>query len=174
MAAVASGRSGRGVLAALFEVGEANATEGGDHSTEPTHSSLELTPEVRLDERSAQQLRVTVIRSKNVTAYMVALVEPAPDKPHWSTTEYGPTFLRLLEKYGGSTIAAAPLEQVEGLPRDESSAAVFQFPTTSAAHAFWNDPEYRAVVPLRLPLGTFQIFILPGMDEEPWTPPASN
>jgi uncharacterized protein (DUF1330 family) len=106
-----------------------------------------------------------------VTAYLVALIEPAPDKPHWSTTEYGPTFWRLLEKYNGSMIAASAFEQVEGVPLDETNAAIFQFPDDGAARDFWNDSDYQRVAPLRRALGTFQIFILPGMDEAPWTPP---
>ena len=67
--------------------------------------------------------------------------------------------------------AAARLEQVEGEPLAETGAAIFEFPNAAAARNFWNDPEYRAVVPLRQALGTFQIFILPGLEEAPWSPP---
>ncbi|MCU1504548.1 MAG: hypothetical protein JWM12_3902 [Ilumatobacteraceae bacterium] len=67
--------------------------------------------------------------------------------------------------------AAARIEQVEGLPLEETGAAIFEFPSAAAAHGFWNDPVYRAVVPLRQALGTFQIFILPGVGESPWSPP---
>jgi uncharacterized protein (DUF1330 family) len=109
-----------------------------------------------------------------VSAYLVALIERPADGPHWANTEYRPTFERLLEKYGGSMTAAAPIEQVEGLPLDETGAAIFEFPSAAAARSFWNDPEYRAVVPMRQALGTFQIFILPGVDEEQWSPPAPN
>jgi uncharacterized protein (DUF1330 family) len=93
---------------------------------------------------------------------------------HWANTEYGPTFWRLLEKYAGSMTAAARIEQVEGLPLDETGAAIFEFPNTAAANSSWNDPDYRAVVPQRRALGTFQIFILPGVDETPWSPPDPN
>ena len=105
-----------------------------------------------------------------MSAYLVALIEQTGDR-HWATTAYRPTFERLLEKYGGTMTAAALIEQVEGLPLDEKAAAIWEFPTTEAARSFWNDPEYRAVVPLREPLGRFQIFILPRMDESPWSPP---
>ena len=108
-----------------------------------------------------------------VSAYLVALIEQSGEE-HWATTEYRPTFGRLLEKYGGSMAAAALIEQVEGLPLDEKAAAIFVFPNAEAARSFWNDPEYRAVVPLRQALGTFQIFILPGMEEAPWSPPESS
>lgn len=110
--------------------------------------------------------------SAAMTAHLVALIERTGEE-HWATTEYRPTFERLLEKYGGPMTAAALIEQVEGLPLDEKAAA-WEFPTAAAARSCWNDPEYRAVVPLRLPLGRFQIFILPGMDESPWSPPESN
>jgi uncharacterized protein (DUF1330 family) len=73
--------------------------------------------------------------------------------------------------YGGAMTAAALIEQVEGVPLDEVVAAIFEFPNTQAARNFWTDPNYRAVVPLRQALGTFQIFILPGVDESPWSPP---
>jgi uncharacterized protein (DUF1330 family) len=105
-----------------------------------------------------------------MSAYLVALIEQAGEE-HWANTEYGPTFGRLLEKYGGSMTAAARIEQVEGVPLEESAAAIFEFPDIAAARNFWNDPDYRAVVPLRQPLGTFQIFIVPGVDESPWAPP---
>ena len=108
-----------------------------------------------------------------MSAYLVALIEQTGDR-HWATTEYRPTFERLLEKYGGSMTAAALIEQVEGSPLDEKAAAIYEFPTAAAARSFWNDPEYRAVVPLRQPLGRFQIFIVPGMDESPWSPPDPN
>ena len=108
-----------------------------------------------------------------MSAFIVALIEQTGDR-HWSTTEYRPTFQRLLDEYGGSMTAAARIEQVEGSPLDETAAAIFEFPTAAAARSFWNDPEYRAVVPLRQPRGTFQIVILPGIDESPWSPPAPD
>jgi len=54
------------------------------------------------------------------------------------------------------------------VPLKESRAALFQFPSMDAARGFWNDPQCQAVAPLRRPLGTFQIFLLPGSDEAPW------
>jgi uncharacterized protein (DUF1330 family) len=105
---------------------------------------------------------------------LIALIDYPAEGPHWSNTEYSPTFRRLLEKYGGSMTAAAPIEQVEGLPLDETKAAIFEFPSAAAASSFWNHPEYRAVAPLRQALGTFQSFILPGIDEAPWSPPAAR
>jgi uncharacterized protein (DUF1330 family) len=108
-----------------------------------------------------------------VTAYLVGLIEQTGER-HWATTEYRPVFERLLLKYGGSMMAASLIEQVEGLPLDENAAGIWEFPTAEAARGFWNDPEYQAVVPLRQPLGRFQIFILPGLDESPWSPPGPN
>jgi uncharacterized protein (DUF1330 family) len=115
-----------------------------------------------------------VVPCGSVTAYLVALIEWPTDKPHFATTEYGPTFARLLEKYGGERIAAAALEQVEGAPLAESRAALFRFPGMEAARNFWNDPEYRAVVPLRQTFGTFQIFMVPGADEVPFSFPTPS
>jgi uncharacterized protein (DUF1330 family) len=106
-----------------------------------------------------------------MSAHLIALIEKPEDGPHWADTEYGPTFWRLLEKYGGETIAAAALEQVEGMPLAESNAAIFRFPDMAAARGFWNDPDYHAVVPLRRRLGTFQIFLVPGVEETDLTPP---
>jgi uncharacterized protein (DUF1330 family) len=87
-----------------------------------------------------------------------------PNK-NWVDTPYGPKFAELLQKYDGEILAAAHIEQVEGLPLAESRAAVFQFPTIDAARSFWTDPEYEDVSKYRYPLGTFQIFMVPGKDE---------
>jgi uncharacterized protein (DUF1330 family) len=106
-----------------------------------------------------------------VATYLVALIEQTDPTQHWADTEYGPTFFRLFEKYGGEMLAAAAIEQVEGEPLAEPAAALFRFPDMEAAQQFWNDPEYRAVVPLRQALGTFQIFLLAGLDEAPWPVP---
>lgn len=66
--------------------------------------------------------------------------------------------------------AAAPPEQVEGEPLGKSIAAIFQFPSAAAARSFWDDPDYRRVVHLRQERGTFQISIVPGVDESTWAP----
>jgi uncharacterized protein (DUF1330 family) len=100
-----------------------------------------------------------------MSAYLIALIEQHPGGAHWSETSYGPTFGELLIKYGGSLVAAAPFEQVEGIPLAESRAAIFEFPDMRSARAFWNDPQYQGVVEVRRALGTFQIFLLPGKDE---------
>ncbi|MEA3216481.1 MAG: hypothetical protein QOJ19_2637 [Acidimicrobiia bacterium] len=100
-----------------------------------------------------------------MTSYLIALIDQHDPAKHWAATAYGPRFGELLRKYGGEVIAAADIEQVEGAPLAEPRAAVFQFPTIEAVRGFWNDPGYKEVVELRRPLGTFQIFMLPGKDE---------
>ena len=100
-----------------------------------------------------------------MTSYLVALVEQHDPDKNWVDTPYGPRFAELLQKYGGEIIAASDIEQVEGVPLAESRAAVFQFPTIDAVRSFWTDPGYEEVVELRRPLGTFQIFMVPGKDE---------
>jgi uncharacterized protein (DUF1330 family) len=76
-----------------------------------------------------------------MSAYLVGLIEQTGDR-HWATTDYRPTFERLLEKYGGSMTAAALIEQVEGVPLDEKAAAIWEFPTAEAARSF-SRPSYR-------------------------------
>ena len=100
-----------------------------------------------------------------MSAYLVALVEQHHGGPHWADTVYGATFGELLIKYGGSLVAAAPIDQVEGAPLAESRAAIFEFPDMTSARGFWEDPKYLEVVELRRALGTFQIFLLSGKDE---------
>ena len=112
-------------------------------------------------------------RSAAMSGYLVALIEQSGDE-HWASTEYVRTVHRLLGKYGGSPIAAGQIEQLEGLPLNETRAAITEVPSTAAVHSFWNDPEYRAVVPLRQTLGAFQMFILPGIDESPGSAPDPN
>jgi hypothetical protein len=52
--------------------------------------------------------------------------ERPADGAHWANTEYRPTFDRLVEKYGGSMTAAAPIEQVEGLPPGRDGSRHFR------------------------------------------------
>ena len=106
-------------------------------------------------------------------ALLVALIDQHPNRAHWATTAYLPTFKRLLERYGGSQVASGPIEQVEGEPIAESRAALFAFPNIDAIRSFWNDPEYGEVVELRRAVGTFQIFMVPGMGEAPLPPGVS-
>jgi hypothetical protein len=52
-----------------------------------------------------------------VATYLVALIEQIDPTQHWADTEYGPTFFRLFEKYGGEMLAAAAIEQVPSTTR---------------------------------------------------------
>ncbi len=101
--------------------------------------------------------------------YLIALMKQTSDK-HWRDTEYGPTFSRLLQKYGGTMTMATDYEQVEGEPLAEPRIAIFEFPNMEAARSFWNDPEYQRVAPIRRPLGQFQILLAEGLETPTDTP----
>ena len=69
----------------------------------------------------------------------------------------------LEERYGGVHVASGLHDQVEG---DELGpvTSILQFPSLEAAQAFWNDPEYQRVAPLRRAGLESQVLIIEGAE----------
>jgi len=63
----------------------------------------------------------------------------------------------LFDSFGATPIATGTVfETLEGNYADEITALV-EFPSSEAAHAFWDSPEYRAIANLRAGAGAFRV-----------------
>ena len=60
-----------------------------------------------------------------------------------------PVLARLFEKYGVRQIGASLHDQLEGPALEGTFTAIDEFPDIDSARAFWNDPEYQRVIPIR-------------------------
>lgn len=75
---------------------------------------------------------------------------------------YGRAVVALAAKFGGRFIALADRpEAVEGSP-DLRRVVILEFPSLSAARAFWDSPEYAEVKTLREGLGTVEAVLFEG------------
>jgi uncharacterized protein (DUF1330 family) len=55
----------------------------------------------------------------------------------------------LVAKHGGRFIVrGGPYDVIEG-EWDPQRIVLIEFPNVAAAHAFYNDPEYQAIIPIR-------------------------
>ncbi|HBO12848.1 MAG TPA: DUF1330 domain-containing protein [Halieaceae bacterium] len=70
----------------------------------------------------------------------------------------------LYDKHGGHYLAISPiLEVLEGDPPAGRGMVVSQFPCAAAARAFWHDPAYEAITPLRAGNSEFEVTLLPAL-----------
>ena len=97
-----------------------------------------------------------------MVAYMVAHVTVRDTA--WLSSEYMDVAGALEAKYGGVHVASGLHEQVEGTALGPVTS-ILQFPTLDAAQAFWNDPEYQRVAPIRRSGSDSQVVIIEGAEE---------
>ena len=104
-------------------------------------------------------MRRSTVRA--MVAYMVAHVKVHDTA--WLESEYMSVAAALEERYGGVHVASGLHDQVEG---DELGpvTSILQFPSLEAAQAFWHDPEYQRVVPLRRAGSESQVLIIEGAE----------
>jgi uncharacterized protein (DUF1330 family) len=77
--------------------------------------------------------------------------------------KYGEAVVPLITKHGGKQIVRrAKIELLEG-HHDESTMAVFEFPSLEAIHAFWNSPEYVPVKELRRGAAALNVWAVEGV-----------
>lgn len=70
----------------------------------------------------------------------------------------------LYDKHGGYYVAISPvLEVLEGAPPPGRGMVVSRFPCAEAARAFWHDPAYEAIKPLRADNAEFEVTLLPAL-----------
>jgi uncharacterized protein (DUF1330 family) len=98
-----------------------------------------------------------------MAAYLVAHLRMID--PSWTESEYTALLPALVEKHGGVYIAGGAHQQVEGEPLGEWTSLV-RFPSLEAAQAFWNDPEYQRVAPLRRSGSESQVVLIDGVPDE--------
>jgi uncharacterized protein (DUF1330 family) len=68
----------------------------------------------------------------------------------------------LLERHGAVKLCGGPaFETLEGAFAEGEMMGVLEFPSATAAHAFWNSPEYRKIAELRADAGDFRIALWP-------------
>jgi uncharacterized protein (DUF1330 family) len=68
----------------------------------------------------------------------------------------------LYARFGGQYEAITPpLEVFEGEPPPGRGVVIARWPCLEAARAFWNSPEYRAIVKLREGNSRFEVIVLP-------------
>jgi uncharacterized protein (DUF1330 family) len=75
-----------------------------------------------------------------MTAFIIADVKVTDDK--W-VSEYAAAVHDIVHKHGGKYLSrSGDIKVLEGKPLDTTLIAIVQFPSTEAAEAFANDPEY--------------------------------
>jgi uncharacterized protein (DUF1330 family) len=96
-----------------------------------------------------------------MVAYMVAHLKI--NDTEWLESEYVRVTAAIEAKHRGVHIAFGQHAQVEG---DDAGVvtSIPQFPTTEHAWAFWNDPEYQRVVPLRQAGSDTTVVIIDGAE----------
>lgn len=77
--------------------------------------------------------------------------------------QYARALPPLYARFGGTyLVVARDPETLEGDPPFES-IVISRWPSCEAARAFWNSPEYRALVDMRRDWGRFDVIIAPEM-----------
>jgi uncharacterized protein (DUF1330 family) len=82
-----------------------------------------------------------------MTAYVIADIKVTNDK--W-VPAYAASVHDLVHKHGGKYLSrSGHVKTLEGKPLDTTLIAIMEFPTTTAAQAFVNDPQYAPYVAAR-------------------------
>jgi uncharacterized protein (DUF1330 family) len=82
-----------------------------------------------------------------MSAYLIADIKVTNDG--W-VPEYAATAHEFVHKHGGRYLSrSGHVKTLEGKPLDTSLIAIMQFPSTEAAEAFVNDPDYAPYVAAR-------------------------
>lgn len=64
----------------------------------------------------------------------------------------------LFARFGATPLATGPVsETLEGDYGPGEITALVEFPSSAAAHQFWDSPEYRAIARLREGAGSFRV-----------------
>lgn len=92
-------------------------------------------------------------------AYMMIAVE-IDDRDRF-INDYGAAAAKLVERFGGRyLLMRAGAELLEGDFGDDASVVISEWPDKAAALAFWNSPEYKALVPLREGISRAQVLLV--------------
>ncbi|MBU2986530.1 DUF1330 domain-containing protein [Saccharophagus degradans] len=81
-----------------------------------------------------------------MTAYAIGLLTIHND--NW-LEEYSSKILPLIEKHGGNRLVKGTPERLEGTSNLPTIAFCIAFPSSAAAHNWYNDPENKPLITLR-------------------------
>ena len=92
-----------------------------------------------------------------MTAYFIAHgTLRDPDKMAEYAERSGP----VVEKHGGEFITVGDVKSVLTGSHNHKRTAIFRFPDVASAEAWYNDPEYRELWPLRSEAGDFDFIVV--------------
>lgn len=93
-----------------------------------------------------------------------AVVELALKDDAWMA-EYIPNVTRLVEKYGGRYFARTTnLKKIEGERPLPDAMVILEFPSRDAAQTFYDDPEYKPYLEMRLAGADCEFTLVAGED----------
>ena len=89
-------------------------------------------------------------------AYVIVLLDVSNQDLY---TEYARRATEIEERYGGVALVAGDVSEVVEGDWPSDRVVVLEFPTLDAAHAWYADPDYQALIPLRHAATVSQILI---------------
>ena len=97
-------------------------------------------------------------------AYLVAHTT-IHDFEGYSASEYPVVLRQLFEKYQCTPIGVGLHELLEGTELG-AVTVIDQFPDIDTARAFWKDPEYQRIIPIRQQFSDAHVVLLDGTPSE--------
>jgi uncharacterized protein (DUF1330 family) len=79
----------------------------------------------------------------------------------WMASDSMTVLQQLFERYGARQVAVGRHEHLEGTALGPLTV-IDEFPDIETARAFWNDPEYQRVVPIRQAGSECQVVLVDG------------
>ncbi len=76
--------------------------------------------------------------------------------------EYRPKVRELIERHGGKFISGGSFEKLEGSRASPDWFVIIEFPTSAAARAWYDDPNYGPLIELRDTGSTSEITLIEG------------
>ena len=95
-----------------------------------------------------KQVSAAVCNLAAMTTYLINHLRIPGDVPNDNALAYLEKVEATVAPYGGKWLAQGPAEVVEGAW--PGSVVLMEFPTREAVMAWYNSPEYQAILPLRL------------------------
>ena len=105
-------------------------------------------------------------------AYIVAHTT-IRDLDGYLASEYPTVLQQLFKKYQCTPIGVGLHEHLEGTELG-SLTVIDQFPDIETARAFWNDPEYQRIIPIRQQFSDAHVVLLDGAVHPTAAPGASE
>lgn len=95
-----------------------------------------------------------------MSAYVVGLLTVSD--PEWQA-EYRSRLPAVIRQHGGRVLTAgAKPEILEGVPAQPDALVIIEFPTLTAAKAWYADPEHQPLIRLRQGGSSIDLFLIDG------------